>query len=948
MSTFHIDPSLARAIHARECLDSRKTSFTSFMKEEMSADWLAQRFTYFWWERDNVAHDAFHCGVKVSWSSVQGLEGLEHASNLGTLVLPDHRVSSLEPLRHLPITELDLAHGPLLTDIGPLATCKKLHTLTISHTGVQDLSPLAGHPSLRQLNAEHLTLDDASIDVLARMKSEGVVLHLDVDTITRVDEALSAQLKASASGVDEVLDTLLSFDLSMAAQLWQQDPFGQDTARNSVIHLIMKAPLDRFGQEGRARRRELCAAILASAPAPATLLLPNLEKQMPLVLAIEEADPDLEAIAMLAAHTTQWEPSGCKVSAMGRALELRSYRSADVATFDAILAILAQYDEALIVPTAFAALCAHGSVEEVERAIHLGADPDPILGSYLPLGATPLQHAVEKDRVDVARCLLQAGARPNIGSMSGTYYNLALHHANSIAMIDLLLAHGADIHRANYFGQYVTSTAPSRMYRAIDDARIALLDHLLEQGAPCPTHQRTMLETAAKSPAYKAHLELVLASHGKLLDVNSLDARSRVRLDELKGPRDSFGLKAAKLPTHFKQLIKLVEKHGINLEQCDQKPGWRAAIKLLRYLNNRSFKGVEPWTWLRPRVDSVLEEHLTAREERDPVSALLRRDVPDSDNKRMAAMLWLIGPDATDDIGRSALDYIVLGHEDSYSTDFVSGLRPHIDAAVKMLEHGARARVDHEGNHTLSHAISGVLVHLPDDTLLEALGSQQLPVLTLGELFKTWDHSSKHLSKEEVCAWRQKHAQALFEHLPTDTPFPYLIPEAFRHMTPESLRALFPKFELTPDTTTLARASRMASRVLPIAATRGDLSLVEALLDLGANPESDDAVDQTTWPLANASTPELARRLLEAGANPHALRMSYSSPISLSSQLTAQLAHTPQLDTIAILHLLVEQGVSFDIANGRGSTAREELTRLAEEQPDDVLATALRELVARL
>lgn len=949
MNTFHINASLAKAIHNRQRIDSNTSATLQEFTDALSAEWLENHVAYLWWERDNVEHDAFHCGVKVSWSSVDGLEGLEHAKKLGTLVLVEHRVSSLEPLRDLPLTELNLANGPDLKEISPLATCEKLHTLTLSNTAVSDLTPLAKLPHLRKLNAEQLPLDEPSIKLLANMKSDGVTLRLDPDTLARVDAELTAQMKSSSSsGADDVLDTLLSRDLSMAAQLWKNDPFGHDTSRNSVLHLIMKAPLEQSDESPQQTRLKLCHNILTNAPDADALLLPNLSREMPLTLAIEEKVPDLELITLLADHTTSWEPSGCTMSPLGRALALRSYKNGDAAkVYDEIIACIVKHEDALITPKSFAELCAYASLEEVNRALELGADPDPLFSPQLSSAGTPLHQAVEENRLDIAACLLEAGARPNLGATSGGNYYLALHNARSVEMIDLLVAHGADLERANYFGQYVTDEAPSKMNRASDEERIALLDHLLELGAPLPNHQREMLRMAAKHPVYRERLEALLESQGKILDLNALDAQSSVRPEDLKGLKGEFGLKAAKLPTHFKQLIKLVEKHGLNLEQQDKKPGWRAAIKLLRYLHNHSFKGVDPWTWLRARVDAVLEEHLTARAEKDPVSKMLLNEVPASDNQRMASMLWLMGPEKIDDIGRGALDYIVLGHESNYSNDFVPGLRPHVATAMAMLEAGAKPRFDHEGNHTLSHALSGVLVQLPDDDLFEALGSKDQPLLTLENLFQTWERKSKLDNQEEMQAWRQRHAMELFKTIKPDSPFPFLLEGAFRHMNPESLLELFSIFELRANPECPSRTTKIASRMLALAAERSDLALVDALFELGANPEGHETIDAKKWPLARTHSTDVARRLIEAGADLSSPRARHS-PTWLAVEIANKFAHSQhQQALIDLLDFLTSQGVRFDIANNRGSTAKSILTDALDNAKSDDIRANLSALIER-
>ena len=70
-----------------------------------------------------------------------------------------------------------------------------------------------------------------------------------------------------------------------------------------------------------------------------------------------------------------------------------------------------------------------------------------------------------------------------------------------------------------------------------------------------------------------------------------------------------------------------------------------------------------------------------------------------------------------------------------------------------------------------------------------------------------------------------------------------------------------------------AGPSYTARELLDTAALRGNLLVVNALIEAGANPNARDSIGQT--PLhatAEGSDPAVVKALIEAGANPNAIR----------------------------------------------------------------------------
>jgi ankyrin repeat protein len=115
------------------------------------------------------------------------------------------------------------------------------------------------------------------------------------------------------------------------------------------------------------------------------------------------------------------------------------------------------------------------SVEIVKLLAAAGADVNirpelPISDEKSKKGAYPLQIAVMKDWVEMARVLLSAGAQPIINEKDDIWHYTPLHHAveqGNKALVALLLAHGADVTIKNDPGKTPLAIAVEKGYMDI-------------------------------------------------------------------------------------------------------------------------------------------------------------------------------------------------------------------------------------------------------------------------------------------------------------------------------------------------------------------------------------------------------------------------------------------------------------------------------------------------
>ena len=100
--------------------------------------------------------------LDVRYKGIVHLTGLEHATDLQTLVLIENKIRDISPLLGLTgLAFLDLG-GNQISDLRPLAGLTRLETLHIWRNQIEDISPLAGLVNLKKLLIENNNIRDFS------------------------------------------------------------------------------------------------------------------------------------------------------------------------------------------------------------------------------------------------------------------------------------------------------------------------------------------------------------------------------------------------------------------------------------------------------------------------------------------------------------------------------------------------------------------------------------------------------------------------------------------------------------------------------------------------------------------------------------------------------------------------------------------------------------------
>ena len=107
------------------------------------------------------------------------------------------------------------------------------------------------------------------------------------------------------------------------------------------------------------------------------------------------------------------------------------------------------------------------------------------------LGATPLHDAAWSGNLEIARYLMEHGANVKARHAEGGSQPLGLRRASRtiFAMVELLLAHGADVRAADNSGE-------TPLHLAVDRGYLALVELLIVRGADVKVRDKARLRAA--------------------------------------------------------------------------------------------------------------------------------------------------------------------------------------------------------------------------------------------------------------------------------------------------------------------------------------------------------------------------------------------------------------------------------------------------------------------
>jgi Leucine-rich repeat (LRR) protein len=134
--------------------------------------------------------------LSAASQGIQGLSGLEAATNLRTLSLPNNSISDLKPLRSMAQLQQLTLNQNLISDLSPLASCTNLNYLELRRNFVTNSTALA---ACIRLNT--LYLGGNAIRDLAFVRSLGQLQFLDLDRNSISDLSLLSTL-TNLGGLD--------------------------------------------------------------------------------------------------------------------------------------------------------------------------------------------------------------------------------------------------------------------------------------------------------------------------------------------------------------------------------------------------------------------------------------------------------------------------------------------------------------------------------------------------------------------------------------------------------------------------------------------------------------------------------------------------------------------------------------------------------------------------
>ena len=200
-----------------------------------------------------------------SGKTITDLEGLQHAKNLASLILPNNGIRDLSPLTGLSgLSYLDLSSGGSITDLQEISSLSYLTYLYLDKHRISSITPLIDLPYLYHLKIKGNFLDLSNLDLqteIYNLRSRGVTVEVErqvpkpVQDLTTGMDTQKAQLLLSPNDAQanfvfalELLLNLLEDNASGSLKSLALSLGATDTIRSFTLPDLWLEDLD-YGEQ---------------------------------------------------------------------------------------------------------------------------------------------------------------------------------------------------------------------------------------------------------------------------------------------------------------------------------------------------------------------------------------------------------------------------------------------------------------------------------------------------------------------------------------------------------------------------------------------------------------------------------------------------------------------------------------------------------------------------
>ena len=200
-----------------------------------------------------------------SGKTITDLEGLQHAKNLASLILPNNGIRDLSPLTGLSgLSYLDLSSGGSITDLQEISSLSYLTYLYLDKHRISSITPLIDLPYLYHLKIKGNFLDLSNLDLqteIYNLRSRGVTVEVErqvpkpVQDLTTGMDTQKAQLLLSPNDAQanfvfalELLLNLLEGNASGSLKSLALSLGATDTIRSFTLPDLWLEDLD-YGEQ---------------------------------------------------------------------------------------------------------------------------------------------------------------------------------------------------------------------------------------------------------------------------------------------------------------------------------------------------------------------------------------------------------------------------------------------------------------------------------------------------------------------------------------------------------------------------------------------------------------------------------------------------------------------------------------------------------------------------